>query len=286
MTPNPWLDRRVLNWAHQGGAREAPSSTLFAMRRALERGADAFELDVHRSADGHLVVCHDATVDATTDGHGPIASLTLAQLKGLDNAYWFVPGRGHTAGADPDEYVLRGRAPDDGELGVATLREVLEAFPGVFLNLDIKQTAPEVVPYEADLARVLADYGRVDDVIVASFNDACTEEFRRHSPKVGISPGSQGVARLHRAVRRGEDPGPLGWAAVQVPPRSGDVEIVTPDFVAAAHRGGAAVHVWTIDEPDEMRGLIGLGVDGVMTDVPSVLSDVVAAAGSAYRPAG
>ena len=92
MQTNPWLDRRVLNWAHQGGAKEAPSSTLFAMRQAVANGADALELDVHMSRDGVLMVCHDATVNRTTDGSGAIADLTFDELRRLDNAYWWTPG--------------------------------------------------------------------------------------------------------------------------------------------------------------------------------------------------
>lgn len=173
--PNPWLTRRVLNYAHQGGAKEAPSSTLFAMRQALAAGAHAIELDVHCSADGELVVCHDATVDATTNGSGPIAGLTLAELRALDNA------------AAWPEYA--GRAPADRAFGVATLREVLEEFPGVILNLDIKQTAPDVPAYEERLAALLHEYGRTDDVIVASFLDVATDRFSEFAP--GIYPGSR-----------------------------------------------------------------------------------------------
>src|SRR6516165_4869197 len=110
------------------------------MERAVAAGADALELDVHATADGHVVVCHDATVDRTTDGHGAISALSLARLRQLDNAYWWVPGFVVAPGRPAAEYPLRGRAPADRELGVVTLDEVLEAFPGVVLNLDIKQT--------------------------------------------------------------------------------------------------------------------------------------------------
>src|SRR5947207_4379474 len=116
---NVWLERRVLNYAHQGGAAEAPSSTLFALDQAVAAGADALELDVHATADGELVVCHDATVDATTDGAGAIAELTLAEVSRLDNAYRF----------GQPEFPYRGRG-----FGVATLRSVLEQFPSIFLN--------------------------------------------------------------------------------------------------------------------------------------------------------
>src|SRR5579872_468204 len=122
---NPWLDRRVLGYAHQGGAREGPSSTLWAMERAVAAGADALELDVHATADGQLVVCHDATVDRTTDGTGAIAALTLAELADLDNAYWWVPGEVVAPGRPDIDYVYRGRAMFETSLRVATLREVL-----------------------------------------------------------------------------------------------------------------------------------------------------------------
>src|SRR5436305_4189313 len=109
---NAWLERRVLDYAHQGGALEAPSSTLVAFRRAVEVGADALEMDVHATADGELVVCHDATVDATTDGTGAIAAMTLAEVRNLDNGYRFTPDGGST-------FPYRGQG-----LRVATLREV------------------------------------------------------------------------------------------------------------------------------------------------------------------
>jgi glycerophosphoryl diester phosphodiesterase len=258
---NPWLERRVLNYAHQGGAKEAPSSTLHAMRRALAHGADAIELDVHATADGHLVVCHDATVDATTDGSGAIASLTLAQVQALDNAF-----------AWPD---LQGRAPADRSLGVATLDEVLEEFPDTILNLDIKQTAPDVQPYEAALADTLRRHRRTDDVIVASFLDAATDALSAVAPELHTSAGTMATALFWRAVQDGTDPPPMRHVALQVPRHFQDTVIVDERFVEAAHGMGVAVHVWTIDEPDEMRTLLDVGVDGIITDRPSVLSGVL-----------
>ena len=105
--------------------------------------------------DGELVVCHDATVDRTTPATGNIASFTLDELRHLDFSYWFIPGADVTPDRPVTEYPYRGRAPDDPQFGIATLREVLEQFPGVVLNLDIKQTAPMVTPYEETLARLL-----------------------------------------------------------------------------------------------------------------------------------
>ncbi len=134
---------------------------MFAITRALAAGATAIELDVHATLDGELVVCHDATVDRTTPATGNIASFTLAELRHLDFSYWFIPGADVTPDRPETEYPYRGRAPDDPQFGIATLREVLERFPGVVLNLDIKQTAPTVTPYEESLARLLREYSSV-----------------------------------------------------------------------------------------------------------------------------
>jgi len=250
---------------------------MFALQRALVVGADALELDVHRSADGHLVVCHDPTVDRTTDGAGRIADLTLDQLRALDNAHWWRPGEVVDHEAEAPDLPLRGRAPEDDQLGISTLAEVLSSFPGVLLNLDLKQTSPDVVPYEAQLAHQLVAAGRIDDVIVASFSDAALDAFRAEETGIGTSCGPRDVVALAQALATGEPipPGVRSHAAVQVPPRFGGTDVVTAASVYAAHEAGLAVHVWTIDDEEEMRRLVELGVDGIMTDRPSVLVGVL-----------
>jgi glycerophosphoryl diester phosphodiesterase len=270
-----WMDRRVVAYAHQGGAWEWPSSTLFAMRQGLAAGASALELDVHSTADGELVVCHDATVDRTTNGSGSISSLTYDELRRLDNAYWFIPGADVTPGREAEEYPYRGRAPEDRDFGVATLREILEQFPGVVLNLDIKQGAPAVAPYEAALARLLADYDRVDDVIVTSFFDPVTDAFRTVAPQVATSAGTLMTAEFWRSVHAGEQPQPVPAVAFQVPERYGDILLVDDKFVAAAHGLGVAVHVWTVDDVASMERLLDLDVDGIITDVPTQLVEIL-----------
>jgi glycerophosphoryl diester phosphodiesterase len=282
---SPWLDRRVIAYAHQGGAKEAPSSTIFAIRRALSLGVPAIELDVHATADGRLVVCHDATLDRTSDGHGAIAAHTLAEIRRLDNAYWFVPGEDAATGRDEGDYPLRGRFPEDPELGVATLEEVLETCEGVLLNLDIKRSAPDVSPYEATLAQVLTSYGRSDDVIVASFLDSATDAFRDLAPGIGTSAGTIAVADFVRAVRAGKEPPESArhHVALQVPASFSGIEIVDEQFVEVAHQCGLAVHVWTVDDEDEMRRLVALGVDGIISDRPSVLQALLESAGIAWK---
>ena len=272
---NPWLERRVLNYAHQGGAREGPSSTLWAMRRAVAAGAHAIELDVHATADRQLVVCHDATVDRTTDGTGPIAELTAADVQRLDNAYWWVPDEVVNHEAAADAYPLRGQAPGNTDLRIPLLREVLEAFPDVILNLDIKQTAPDVEPYETVLADLLLEYGRTDDVIVASFSDQATAAFSAAAPQISTAAGTNATAAFYLAVVGGEPPPPTTHHAFQVPSTYSGITVVDERFVAAAHGQGVAVHVWTVDEQEEMEHLLALGVDGIMTDRPSLLAEVL-----------
>ena len=283
MSHNPWLDRRVLNYAHQGGAREAPSSTLFALRQAVAAGADGLELDVHATADRAVMVCHDETVDRTTAGSGPIAQLAYADLRTLDNAHWWVPGEVVAPDRRDDEYVHRGKAPKDPSFGIASLRDVLEELPNVFLNLDIKQTAPAVEPYEQLVADLLREFGRTDDVIVASFDDRATDAFSAIAPEVSTSCGTVMTTTIWQAVQDGKALPETRHHALQVPAAIGEIVVVDEQFVERAHDHGLAVHVWTIDEPDEMERLIDLGVDGVMTDRPSVLEAILQRRGVAYE---
>jgi glycerophosphoryl diester phosphodiesterase len=279
-----WLERRVLAYAHRGGAFEAPASTLYAIERAVALGVTGIELDVHASADGIVVVSHDATVDASTNGSGAIASMTSGDLAELDHGYWFVEGRGDDHETDLDR-PFRGRGPADRRFAIATLDEALEATRGTAVNLDIKQGAPDVPDYVATVAGAIARHGVGDDVIVTSFDDQRTARFSALAPDVATSPGVGGLATFVQAVRAGEPPPPLvgNHVALQVPATIGGAPLVDERFVTAAHRAGLAVHVWTINDVPEMQTLVELGVDGIMSDLPSVLVDVTRAAGVDYR---
>ena len=268
---NPWLARRVFHWAHGAGTHEAPASTLFAMRRALANGADGLELDLHATRDGRLVVCHDASVDRTTDGHGVIADMTLEEIKRLDNAYWWVPGKevDHDPSTPPDAYVLRGRAPADPELTVPTLDEVLDAFPEVPLNLEIKRPG-----YEHLLARALEPRRR-RDVIVVSFHDRAVRAFRAVAPEATTAAARRYVVRFWLGSRVGLTPRRSPHVALQVPDRRNGIRVTDGRLVKAAHRAGLAVHVWTINDEATMDELVDLGVDGIMTNRPSVLTAVL-----------
>ncbi len=282
---NPWLDRRQINFAHRGGVRDFPENTLYAYRKSVEIGADVLEMDVYQTADGEIVVIHDATVDRTTNGSGNVSDFTLAQLRELDAAYWFVEGVGTPREATEEEYVFRGvatgsrvapagYAPRD--FRIPTLEEALSAFPDQLINIELKPDPDSTGSYEKQVADLLLAYGRHTDVMVASFLDTAASLFKAAAPCVSTSvPTAQ--AAFYVGSSKGPAPmvPPAGHQAFQVPPALG-VEVVNADFVADAHEAGMAVHVWTINTCEEMVSLLDLDVDGIMTDEPVLLEKVLA----------
>jgi glycerophosphoryl diester phosphodiesterase len=248
---------------------------MYAFRQALANGADALEMDVHATLDGHLVVTHDATIDRTTPFSGRIDGLLLSDLQELDFAHWWAPGYDAIDSLEPGQYLLRGKATEDAGLRIATLTEVLEAFPDVFLNFDIKGGA---VPYEGLLADCLRRYQRSTDVIVASFHDDALGRFRAAAPEVHTSTALQESFDISTAILQGRVTDVhASIVALQIPYRfeGTDTPLFEATFVDRAHETGLAVHVWTIDDPDDMHEILNHGVDGLITDNPSVLQDVL-----------
>lgn len=271
---NAWLHRRVLAFGHRGSARLWPENTLRAFRGAVAVGAPALEMDLRATADGEIVVCHDATVDRTTDGRGPVSAHSLAQLSELDAGHWFVPGHGAESGGPDGPYPLRGAGGDD--LRLPTLQAVLTEFPDTLLTMELKEGPPDAPSLAAGVARLLADHGRHDDVVVSAFDDAVLRDFRRVAPTVPTGTSAAEIAAFWQA----RDlpvvaPGTRPPVAFQVPITYEGVEVVTPAFVADARAGGVAVHVWTVDDADAMRWLLDLGVDGIMSDRPDRLVEVL-----------
>jgi glycerophosphoryl diester phosphodiesterase len=240
---------RTLNIAHRGASAAAPPNTLAAFEKAIDLGADGIEFDVHLSADGVPVVIHDATVDATTDGSGQVAEMTLAQLKQLDAGSRFAPA---FAGE---------RIP--------TLEEVLETMGSrLLLNVELKSTSLWDSGLERAIVAQVKRHGLDERVLFSSFNPFSLWRIKRSAPHIPI--GLLYVPSL---------PLPLYQVllAALVPHEACHPEHATVDarYVAWARRRGYRVNVWTVDEPDEMRRLIGLGVDGIITNVPDVLSQVL-----------
>jgi glycerophosphoryl diester phosphodiesterase len=250
------------NFAHRGASLIAPENTLEAFRLAARSGAGGLELDVHMTSDGGIVVIHDDSVDRTTEGTGLVRRMTLHELQSLDAGYRFIPDGGTT-------YPYRDRGVRVPELG-----EVLRAFPGHKVNIDIKEEQPGV---EAALLKTVKDADARDRVLVVSEIPAVVERVRELSGN-SISTGAsrQEIRDFYRLSRlRLEFLVRPPYDALQVPVEYGGREVVTPRFLKAAHDRGVRVDVWTIDEPDEMCRLLDLGADVIMTNRPELLEVVL-----------
>ncbi len=260
--PRPVLAApRPTTFAHRGGAALWPENTLLAFEQAIAAGIDVLETDVHLTRDGELVLCHDPTVDRTTDGHGAIAELTLADLRRLDAGWRFT--------RDGVTFPFRGRG-----VTIPTLEEALALDPRARFNLDVKPTDPSIVGRLID-ALELGGYG--DRMIVASHSQAVIERFRSGCRgRVATAAGPREVATFLGATQLGlaQRLRPT-YDALQVPQRKALLRIVDGPFVEAAHALGLLVHVFTIDAPATMRELLHLGVDGLMTNRPDRLVAVV-----------
>lgn len=255
------FEQRPLVMAHRGGRGLWPENTLYAFEQAAAMGVDVLEMDLHSTADEVLVVMHDDTVDRTTDGSGPIQSLTLAEIKALDAGYRWSADEGQT-------FPYRGQG-----ITVPTLEEVFAAFPDMALNIEIKQAEPSLVEPFCQLMR---EHGLGERVLVASFHQETVEAFRQACPKVATSSGEGEVIALFALSKLFLEAtyGPAAQA-VQVPEYRSGLHVLTPRFVDAAHSRGLEVHAWTINETPDMQRLVALGVDGVITDYPDRLMEVL-----------
>ena len=238
-----------MNIAHRGASAAAPPNTLAAFEKAMELGADGVEFDVHLSADGVVVVIHDFNVDGTTDGSGRVAEMTLAQLKQLD------------AGSHFDPAFAGERIP--------TLEEVLEAVGSrLLLNIELKSTSLRDNGLERAVIAQVKRHNLDNRVLLSSFNPLSLRRAKKIAPHIPV--GLLYSPSLPLPLRR-------AWLAPLVPHEARHPEhtMVDTRYVAWARRRGYRVNTWTVDDPDEMRRLIGLGVDGIITNVPNVLRGVL-----------
>jgi len=253
---------RPLVMAHQGGEELWPSNTMYAFERAAALGVDVLEMDLHVTADGALVLIHDETVDRTTDGTGVVEQMTLAQVKALDAGHYWTDDEGQT-------YPFRGQG-----ITVATLEEVFDAFPDIPMNIEIKLV--ENVPVVEPFCQMIRQYGKQDQILVASFHEDAMSEFRAACPEVATSASQNEVinffARHFVGLAASYSP---PAQAVQVPEYRSGIHILTPRFVADAHSRGMDVHVWTVNEAEDMQRMIDLGVDGIITDRPDILLELL-----------
>lgn len=252
--------------AHQGGDGLRPSNTLSAFSHAVELGVDVLEMDIHSTSDGVLVTIHDATVDRTTDGTGRVNEMTLAELQELDAGYHW-PTLAEEA--HRTDRPFRGQG-----ITVPALEDVLQAYPDIPMNIEIKQKEPSIVEPFCEL---LKEYERTGPgrTLVASFHQETIEEFREVCPAVPTSVVQNEVIDfyvlnllgLHRL-----------WsppaAAFQVPQTFSNLRVTTPRFVGNLQEHGVLVHPWTINDQNDMEILLEMGVDGMITDYPDKLLEM------------
>jgi glycerophosphoryl diester phosphodiesterase len=231
--------------AHRGASGHAPENTLAAFRRAVELGANFIETDLHLSRDARFVAIHDATLERTTNGRGPVRALTLAELRELDAGSWFGP---QFAGE---------RIP--------TLEEILEFARQADAVFYLEIKAGAAWGFAHALVGALRDAGESARAVVLSFDPGTLAAVRRLEPAsmTGFlfdEPYPDAVARALRVGAR------------QLAPRG---DLVTPELVAEARRANLQVVTWTINEPVHMRALIAAGVNGIMSDYPDRLVAVL-----------
>jgi glycerophosphoryl diester phosphodiesterase len=252
---------RPLVIAHRGGAGIFPENTLYAFEQSWKLGVDVLELDVRETADKKLVVMHDRTIDRTTDGSGQISEMTLEAVKKLNAGYRFSPDGGQT-------FPFR-----EQKITVPTLEEIFNALPDAKYVIEPKNESPTIVKSLCSLLRVRK---MTDKTIVGSFSQTNLDEFRRECPEVATSAGPSEVSRFLAMYKTG-----LGASystpmqALQTPEYVGGLQIVSKEFVETARKLNLDVHVWTVNETAQMQKLIESGVDGIMTDYPDRLLDLL-----------
>jgi len=249
----------VLAFAHRGGAYhpdlEGLENTLAAFRHAVGLGYSYLETDVHVTRDGVLLAFHDSVLDRVTDQRGEIGALSLREVR---------------------------KALVGGREAVPTLAELFDAFPDTRFNIDLKSEG--AVPALADF---IAARDAWDRVLVGSFSRRRTAWFRELTGgrvPTSATPSQIAAFRLLPSARLAALVAGRGGVALQVPHHRGRLRIVTPGFVRRAHAAGRQVHVWTIDEADEMRLLLDRGVDGLFTDRTDILKAVLVARGQWREP--
>ena len=246
--------------AHRGGDTY-PENTLLAFAYSEAIGADMIELDVHMTKDGHLVVIHDETVDRTTNGNGRVDSFTLEEIKQLDAAFSFQDEQGN--------YPYRGKG-----VTIPTLEEVFHAFPHTYMNIEIKDRYPRI---EKQVWNLIQRHGMEEKVVLSSFQQEIVNQISLLSNgKIATTAGVKGVTtftvlqklRLQWLYFPSDD-------AFHIPTTSKKFDLTTEHFIKSAQNLNIKVVYWTINDEQEMRRLIKLGADGIVTDKPALLLEVL-----------
>jgi glycerophosphoryl diester phosphodiesterase len=243
--------RGPLVLAHRGASRAAPENTLPAFAEAIRMGADGVELDVQYSSDGHLMVFHSPDLSASTDGKGRLTSLPVADLKALDAGAWF--------------------APEFAGTRIATLDEALDLLAGKMLvNIEMKSLEITRSTMPRDVVEAVRAHNMVGQVVISSFNPFAVRQAGKAGPEIErallLAPDLASWLRTDLVRRYSR--------AQALHPES---PMIAAEYVARARGRGLPVRAWTVNDEGEMRRLVELGVDAIMTDVPDVLLSVLRA---------
>jgi glycerophosphoryl diester phosphodiesterase len=252
----------TLHISHRGGALLAPENTLPAFRMAVERyHTQMLELDVHLTRDGEVVVAHDASLDRCTDAEGPLAARSFSELQHVDAGFRFTPDGGRT-------FPFRGQG-----IRLPALSEVLRAFPGLRINLEMK---PDTRGSEEVLHEVLRKEHALERVCMGSELDEVGERLVARMPDACHFYPRDALTAMVLALRSGEPPPEdPRYTVLDMPLYFGEVRLVDEEFLRATTRHGKWVNVWTVDDPEEMRRLVSEGVGGIMTDRPDLLRQIL-----------
>ena len=269
---------RPIVLAHTAGEDEFPASTLYGFSESVKAGVDMLDLNVQLTKDGVLVIHHDDTVDRATNGTGAVADLAYAEIEVLDDAYWFTADCGACSDRPVADYLYRGIRTGDvpppagyaaDDFKIPTFRELVERFPDIPLNVEIKGSG--------DLAKAAADIlldelrqlGRTDATVVASFDDEIVSYFHTIAPEIEVSPGL-GVLT---AYVLDETPIPDGMRILQLPPVYSDLQVITPELVARTKADGLPIWVWpndrNLENYESYLAFLQQGVEGLNINFPA-----------------
>lgn len=253
------------NLAHKGSSGIRPENTLIACEQAVVDSADILEVDAHMTLDGEIVCVHDCTVERTTDGVGNIHAMPYAQIRQLDAGYRFTMDQGKTF-----PYRRRG-------LYIPRLEELLQNFPHMPFCIDIKHECAVMMGKLADL---LNKYGRIREgsVLITAKNGKLIRLFRKLAPDALTGYSRSETIRfmagtmLHMPFLVSDS----SANTIHFADRQGWPTLSTPAVIKAAHNLGLEVHCWTVNDESRMEELLAMGVDGLFTDYPARLANVIA----------
>ncbi|MBI4883237.1 MAG: hypothetical protein HY826_04200 [Actinobacteria bacterium] len=269
---------RPIVLAHTAGEDEFPGSTIFGFAESVRAGVDMLDMNVLLTADGVLVVQHDETVDRTTDGSGAVADLVYEDVAALDSAYWFTADCGVCADQPAEAYIYRGIRTGDAaapagysadDFAIPSFRDVVARFPDLPLNIEIKGTGEPALAAARVLATELTELGRAEASVVASFDDAVVIAFHELLPNVELSPS----VGMTSAWALDDVPLPYGMRILQLPPRFGELEVITPDLIARATAAGYVIWVWPnnreLENYDAYVTFLEMGIGGLNINFPA-----------------